>query len=196
MSKKVYSVFLIVICQFFVISLFAQDSFKEMDNYHGIDISYIFGGQLFNDNFIYNPGFTVETSYGKKIDKRVGLGIGTGYMSLTHEQFIPFFMEVNGYFKDKKSTPLIKMKMGYAYGWSHSTDNIPGYDFEGGFFFDAGFGRKIEINKKYSVMFHWSYRHQFGEIRYSAYAGKEYNEALNFDMFVLSLGIIRETDKD
>lgn len=165
-----------------------QDSIPE---YQRLDVSYIFGGQVYNNSMIYNPGFSFQGAYGRMINESVGLGIGTGYMHFEHENFIPLFVEVMGYKKNKPSTPLIKMQVGYSFAWYAGNMEIQGYDFKGGVYFDAGLGRKISINTNYSVLFHLSYRHQFAHMKYEIFGGQDYKEAMNYDMLVITLGLIR-----
>lgn len=177
----------------FLLSLFAlvgkgQDSIPE---YQRLEASYIFGGQVYNNSLIYNPGFSFQGAYGRMINESVGVGIGTGYMHFEHENFVPLFLEVMGYKKNKSITPLIKMQVGYSFAWYSGNMEIQGYHFHGGVYFDAGVGRKISINTNCSVLFQLSYRHQFAHMRYEIFGGQDYKEAMNYDMLVITLGLIR-----
>jgi hypothetical protein len=159
--------------------------------YQRFDASYVFGGQVYNNNFIYNPGFSFQSTYGIQLNESVAVGLGTGYTFLKDEHFMPFFIEASGSRKNKYGSPTVTMQFGYAHGWY--TGDIPNvnYDFRGGFFIDAGLGRKIPINRGYSFYFHWSYRHQFARMSYEVFGGQEFTESLNYDMLVISLGLIR-----
>jgi len=159
--------------------------------YQKLDASYIFGGQVYNNNFIYNPGFSFHASYGFRINESVGIGLGTGYSFLKDEHFIPFFVEVAGSRNNKAGSPTVSMQVGYAHAWY--TGDMPNtdYDFYGGIFIDAGLGRKIAINREFSLYFHWSYRHQFARMSYEVFGGQKYRESLNYDMLVISIGLIR-----
>lgn len=161
--------------------------------YQRIDASYIFGGQVYNNNFIYNPGFSFQASYGLRLSESVGIGVGTGYSFLKNEHFIPIFLEATGCRKNKASSPVVAMQVGYAHGWYTGNLADRDYDFHGGVFIDAGLGRKIQINTDYSLFFHWSYRHHFASMSYEIFGGMEYKESLNYDMLVISLGIIRHS---
>jgi hypothetical protein len=169
-----------------------SDQRDSLNTYQGIDLSYVFGGQVYNNNLVYNPGFSLRTSYGLMINESVGLGFGAGYYALQHEHFLPLFFEAMGYKKNKANTPVIKMQIGYSIGWYSGAVNIEGYKFTGGVFIDAGIGRKIPLNDRLSLLFQCTYRHQFARMEYEVYATEQYIEVLNFDMLVISLGLIRD----
>jgi hypothetical protein len=156
-----------------------------------LDASYIVGAQVYNNNFIYNPGYGFQVSYGINFNESVGIGLGTGYSSLQDEHFVPFFIEALGSRKKKTGSSVIMMQLGYALGWYSGDVPSQGYDFGGGMFIDAGLGRKITISKEYALYFHWSYRHQFAKMEYEVFGGQAYSEGINYDMIVISLGLIR-----
>jgi len=176
---------------FYYINAQVPDRKDTLNSYHRFDASYIFGGQVYNNNFIYNPGFSFQTSYGIQLNESVGIGLGTGYTHLKDEHFIPFYIEAAGCRKNRASSPMVSMQLGYAHGWY--TGDMPNdeYRFRGGIFIDAGLGRKIGVSSNYSLYFHWSYRHHFAKMSYEIFGGQEYTEPLNYDMVVISFGIIR-----
>jgi hypothetical protein len=151
----------------------------------------VFGGQVYNNNLVYNPGFSMQTAYGLMVNESVGIGFGAGYYVLQQEHFLPVFIEAMGYKKNKKNTPVIKMQIGYSIGWYSGSVNMKGYNFNGGVFIDAGIGRKIQLNERLSLFFQCSYRHQFAKMEYEVYGTEQYTEVLNYDMVVISLGLIR-----
>lgn len=190
MRKFTYTVSLTVLC---VIRIFAAepDSVSTPDRYQRLDLSYSFAEQVYNNNMIYNPGLAASASYGLMLNESVSLGLGTGYTALQEERFIPVFLETMGYIRNKPSTPVILMQVGYAFGWHTGIPDMEGYKFRGGIYIDAGMGRKININTHYSVFFHVSYRHQFARMEYEVFGGQSFKDDLNYDMLLISLGLIR-----
>ena len=189
-----YSISVILFCSF-LLQIKAQDTLKQVSRliYQRIDASYVFGGQIYNNNFIYNPGFSFQASYGILLNESVGIGAGVGYYKLQDEHFMPVFVEAVGCRKNKASSPMVKMQLGYSPGWYSGNMQVAGYQFKGGIYIDAGLGRKIPVNKAYSFYFHWSYRHQFARMEYEVFGGQHYTESLNYDMVVITLGIIRHS---
>ena len=186
--KKVFSIILLI-CS---VQLWANNEQPKLlkGTYQRIDASYVFGAQLYNDNFLYNPGYSFQLTHGFKVHDDVNLGLGTGYLSLENERFIPFHFEVLGYKKKKKNAPFVKFQLGYSIGWNQATTSMDGYKMRGGVYFNAGLGRRIELNDKFSVLFHWSYVHQSASMEYEVFGGYEYEEELNYDMILLSVGIL------
>ncbi len=165
---------------------------KEPDSlrtYTRADLSFIFGGQIHNDNFLYNPGFSFQAVYGIMVNELLGIGAGAGYQVFRNEKFIPVFLEVSGYRKPGKNSSFLKTQAGYSVGWYTGTTGMEGYDYRGGLFFDAGFGRKFPLGRKSDVMFHCSYRHQCARVDYNSPSSREYDQKLHYDMIVIHLGL-------
>lgn len=167
-------------------------SLKELGFYQTVEASYVIGAQVFNDNFVYNPGYSFSTSYGKKLNHSVGIGLGIASRTFEDESFLPIYGEIIGYKKNKANTPFIRMQMGYALGWDNRSSQAEGYEFSGGVFLGAGMGRKIRLNDNFSIMLSWAYQHQFAKMEYEIYSTTNYSEILNYDMITISVGLIRE----
>lgn len=195
-AKKVENVnsgSLLSVCLLFL-SLHAVHGQAEGSShlYKTITVSYVVGAQLYNDNFLYNPGFMIQAAAGKQINKDLSAGVGFGYMPLEGEQFAPVFAEITGYRKKKQRTSFIRYQMGYAVGWSHAHSQSELYDLNGGPFLNFGTGRQIAVNDKYSMFFQLSFCHQFAELSYTLFGNQEFTDRLNYDMLHLSLGFILE----
>ena len=134
-------------------SLNAQnDNVKKHPNYQSLNLSYIIGGQVYNDNFLYNPGYSIKASFGKEINSDIAAGVGVGYMPLTKETFLPLYIEILGRKKKKDNTPFISFQGGYSIGWRSSTSSNHQYDLDGGLFINAGLGRRIKVNEMGNVI--------------------------------------------
>ncbi len=182
----------VVLLLFTVGSVNAQEEkkgWKDIPTYQTINASYIYGIQIYNDNVLYNPGYSLQFSIGKSIHKDVSVGLGSGYFALKDEHFVPIFMEVIGNKKKKENTPFIRIQAGYSIAWNGASSNNEYYDLSGGLYFNAGMGRKIKINDSYALMLHWSLCHQFADMEYSAF-GKKYSDTLNYDMIQISVGLL------
>lgn len=183
----------IALVTFLAISSLNAQTTKKHTNKKSIqrfNISYVFGGQVYNDNLIYNPGISMEASYGLKISEDVSVGIGSGYMGLKNENFIPLFIETIGYHERKGRHRYVKFQGGYSFAWSNDDYTSENYDIKDGIFFDFGIGRKWEINENLKLTIQTSYRHQFATMSYTMFGDQEFNDVLNFDMLILSVGII------
>lgn len=171
-------------------TLNAQKDASKEKFYQSLNLSYIVGGQVYNDNFLYNPGYSLKFSYGKKVNSDISIGLGTGYLSLSNENFLNHFVEIIGKKKKKNNTPFVNFQGGYSIGWLNSTNSSQYYKINGGIFINAGLGRMIKINEKYILLFHWSYCHQFAKMEYEIFGGNDYSEILNYDMLQISIGVL------
>ncbi len=155
-----------------------------------LDVSYILGAQVYNDLFLYNPGYSTQLTTSLQLQKTFDVGIGAGYTQLSNERFVPIYIEAIGYKKKKENSPAIKFQLGYSLGWSTLATNQENFDMNGGLYFNAGIGRKFAVNDQFSVLFHWSYSHQFAKMKYTVFESKPYSEVLSFEMLQLSIGVI------
>lgn len=157
-----------------------------------VDISYMFGGQFYNDHFLYDPGACIQFTQSYKVSKSFEAGLGTGYISLMNENFIPVYAEAFGYKKSSRNSPVILFQLGGVFAWLNTEAYPSDYAMEGGVFFSAGMGRKIQLKHRYSILFHWSICHISAKFNYQISGGNEISSPANYDMLQLSFGVIRE----
>lgn len=155
-----------------------------------IDAAYIFGGQLYNDNFLYDPGISILGSYGRSINKRITLGIGTGVLLLEDASFLPVYVDFTGYRSGKKNPGFIVMQLGYSHGWNHSLKEFNDYKFRGGLMVGGGLGKRFEVCETFDLAAFFIYRHQFAGVEYRVFEGHQYREELNYDLITFGIRII------
>jgi len=157
-----------------------------------IFVSYLFGGQIYNDHFLYNPGLSAQYTQSYKVSKSFEAGLGVGYISMINESFIPIYLEAFGYKNKSYNSPFIKFQMGYSPAWYKNKEFPSDYQLSGGLYFSAGLGRKIRLRNRYSVLFYWSYCHQSGSINYLIFGNNDYYSSVSYDYFMISFGMMRE----
>lgn len=153
--------------------------------YTRLDIAYIFGAQVYNDNFLYNPGFNFYGAYGIFISEKFSAGMGTGLQYFKNEKFIPVFIDLTGHISKKKNTRTLSLQCGYSVAWSNALRNFSNSRLNGGVYLNAGFGRQFYISEGFAIILHISYRHQFAEIEYEIFDQRTYRERINYDMLVI-----------
>jgi hypothetical protein len=168
----------------------SEEQDTTLDHFIRLDLSYIIGGQIYNDNFLYNPGFNIYGTYGLDIYERMSVGLGTGLQQFRNEKFIPVFIDITGRISKKKNTRLISLQGGYSFAWSESLKNLTDSKLNGGIYIGAGFGRKFYLNKAFSIIAGLSYRHQFAEIEYELFNLRNYMERINYDLLVISISFL------
>lgn len=185
LKKVIFLVFLFTLLISDAIALVPGVSDSIRRDYSRLDISYIIGGQAYNDNFLYNPGFSLYGAYGIFISDRLSAGLGTGLQYFRDERFIPVFIDFTGHVSKKRNTRTLFLQCGYSVGWSNALRNLTNYSFRGGIYLNAGFGRKFYISEGFALILHISYRHQFAEIEYEVFDQHNYRERINYDMLVI-----------
>ena len=110
-----------------------------------LNASYQLGGQVYNDHFVYNPGFSTQFTQSYKLTESFEVGIGTGYFHLLDDSFIPYYFEVLGYKKNGRNSPLMRFQVGGTSAWYRSNNYPSDYSTSGRFFFSAGMGRKFKM---------------------------------------------------
>jgi hypothetical protein len=168
----------------------SEDPDTAVKHFIRLDLAYIIGGQIYNDNFLYNPGFNVYGTYGLDIHDRMSVGLGTGLQQFRNEKFIPVFIDMTGWISKKKNTRLVSLQLGYSFGWSESLKNLTDSNLNGGVYIGAGFGRKFYLTEAFSVIASLSYRHQFAELEYEVFNLRDYRERINYDLLVIGISFL------
>lgn len=193
MIRKVLFIKLGIILMLFVVinPVGAQDKDNVDDKIvFQFETGYLFGGQLYNDNFIYNPGFKAGLGTYRKLDGKTMIGINTGIYSFSeNEKFVPIKIEFIGITKKDKSCPYLNFGFGYSFGWDEDLNDLKKYDLKGGFHIGAGLGRKFKFDKL-DMLFGLVYEHQFAKLENELDYNTKYTENLNFDWAAFNLKII------
>ncbi len=170
-------------------TLFAQQLFNKPLKAK-IEGGFIHGTQLYNDNSIYNPGFYFSATESVELNKYLNLGLGAKYVQLKNERFIPIYLDLINYIKDKQNTFYINGQFGYSIGWNPAIANLKNSDYSGGLCVAAGLGRRFRLADSVSLLLQLKYTHQFALLEYEIYDHKNYAEKLNYDMVSLSIGVL------
>ncbi len=163
---------------------------KDKPFQSSIDASVVIGTQIYNDNFLYNPGFALNVSHDYKINKRLAAGIGAGYLSMESENFIPIFLDFFAKNSKKDNSGILNFQLGYSFSGNKKAKLLDAYDMQGGMYFSAGFGRMWKLNDSFSVLGKVSYTQQFSFLEYEVYDQQEYREPVDFAMIRLTFGIL------
>jgi len=191
--KGIFYLALVYLLLFEVFSVVASESErqgKEDKIYQTLACSYVVGAQVYNDNFLYNPGGAIQVSTGWKLKKDLYTGFGAGYIGLQDERFVPLFWEAYGFRSKKRNSPYIRFQSGYAPGWIEPAKHQQGYEVHGGLYFSAAAGRKIELSDRFALLFQVAYTHQNGELEYEVFGKEEHVSELNFDMIWFTVGLL------
>lgn len=186
-----FNILLILLLCFLGRQLQAQEE-EDKTNvkfYHELQISGLIGGQISNENFVYQSGLSAQYLANLRLSKRVSYGFGFGYERLIGEEtFLPIFLEFKGFTSKKKHPNFLSMQLGYAFAQHPGEEAFVNYRFQGGLFFSPGIGRQFKLGKEIAFALSLHYKHQFARLSYENF-GTRYEETLNFDFLVLRLAM-------
>jgi len=192
MKKKFTYILLPVLLINFCSRLQAVSPEKDppSDFHAQFDMAFVLGAQVYNDNFLYNPGLAFLGAYGKQVNKKVFLGLGTGVMALQDVVFVPLFIDFSGTRGGKVASSLVNIQAGYAPGFDRHRPIFTNSHMNGGLYMGAGIGQQFRLGNQFSLALILAYRHQFATIGYQVAEGHHYSEKLHFDMLSLGIRII------
>jgi hypothetical protein len=144
----------------------------------------------YNNNIV--PGADFHYCYGIKSGKKLGLGVGGGFIYFENETFVPFFLNALYFLSQSKYASFINVEAGYAMGWSKKYIEYHNANFSGGEYLGIGFGKKIFTNKQMPVYIGIKYNHQFAEAQYETDLHKQQNKSLHYNMVFINIGLMLE----
>lgn len=152
--------------------------------------AYLLGFEVYNSNFLFRPGHTVNFAHSYKINKYVNCGLGAGVMKLDDENFYPLYANVLALRSKKSVDKFVRCNVGYSLAHSKVISKMDNYDLRGGGFFKFGVGRTYPLNKTLALSTEFSYLHQNAKLDFTNYNSVVYSEVLNYSFFQLSLGLV------
>jgi hypothetical protein len=163
---------------------------KSLNLHHTAEVGFSIGGQLSNDNFVYETGRLFQYTADVQVSARVYYGLGIGVEKFDTETFVPITASFKGLLKKKDSTPYLTAQLGYAFGSNSNVNDYAGYSYQGGLLFSPGFGYKLSVKDKYSILFSVNYKHQFATLKYETFDRQVFRDNLNFDLLSFRVGIL------
>jgi hypothetical protein len=191
MSKLRLPLFFLILCVPFL-ELSAQDdtaSKGKLDIKTDIQVGMIAGGQILNQEFVYESGVMGQFGVTARLSPAIRLGLGLGLQSLEEETILPFFLDLKAQFKEGENAPFLGLNIGSSTGWSSFYDNLPGYEYEGGFYFSPYYSFQFLVSEEVNVLFSMGYIHQIAEVEYIMEFAEEYEERFSLDFLTLRTGI-------
>lgn len=98
------------------------------------------GSVSYTNQYIFWQG--LETSHGYMFNEHHYLGVGAGIFLLPIDNvpsFTNVFIDYHAYIKDKKSTPVVGIKLGFMHALTMASDDSKGFLFRNGLQIEPGF---------------------------------------------------------
>lgn len=166
-----------------------KDDDEKITFHPEVQAGVIVGGEISDGRFIHKAGKLIELIANFRFSNRVYYGFGGGVEIFKEETFIPIYVHFKGMLNKTANTSFITAQIGYASAENKSVYSFTNYQYSGGIFFSPGWGYRLNVKDKYSLMLGINYKHQFANIKYKTGYGTEIKEVLSFNLISFRLGI-------
>jgi hypothetical protein len=148
---------------------------------------YLLGGQIYNESFSYNPGFSADVSAYYGLNETIFVGGGAGIAALVQkEQFVPLYLSFLGFTRAEKSGTYFLLNAGASVGSGDAYEALERFELNGGPFFKAGIGRRFVINN-FAFLMGVAFQHQWARGTFESAFGSSYSEPFNYDYLAFEL---------
>lgn len=185
-----YRLLLTCISTLLVLSFWAQESQSGSLIRPSITASLLNGGQATSSTFYFKSGFGAYVSFRYQPENAmIYPALFTGVERLSEEILLPVGFEYHIRLKEKLPAGFLSLSGGYAFGFNNQFEEIDGYEYYGGVFFNPGWGYAWPLNEKNRLEVAIRYRHQFLRTEFYKDGLEQYTNNYEYMMLQLSAGI-------
>lgn len=186
-----YRLLLTCISALLVLSFWAQESQSGSLIRPSITASLLNGGQATSSTFYFKSGFGAYVSFRYQPENAmIYPALFTGVERLSEEILLPVGFEYHIRLKEKLPAGFLSLSGGYAFGFNNQFEEIDGYEYYGGVFFNPGWGYSWPLSEQKKLEFVLRYRHQFLRTEFYKDGLEQYTNNYQYMMLQLSVGIL------
>lgn len=157
----------------------------------GISVGMLTGGRASSSTFYFRGGvggyFSLQL---KKENQKIFPALNLGVERLSEETLLPIGLCYNVLFSENENSGFLTVGGGYALSFNENYENVSGYEYYGGAFFNPGWGYKWSLTSGSDLFVTVKYRHQFLRTEFNAPNVPEVTERFQYMMLQLTTGII------
>lgn len=185
-----YRLLLAFIANLLVLSVFGQESRSGSAIRPGVSISLLNGGQATSSTFYFKSGFGAYVSFRYQPQEALIFpALFTGVERVGDETLLPVGFEYHVRLKQNLPAGFLSLSGGYAFGFNNQFEEIDGYEYYGGVFFNPGWGYAWSISQQNKLEVSIRYRHQFLRTEFYKDGLEDYTNNYQYMMLQLSAGI-------
>lgn len=155
-----------------------------------LEIGGLRGIQLSKTFPILKSGALAEINVTKSIGNYVEVGVGTAYLQLENEEFIPLFLHCRAHKKSQTNSPFFTTSIGYSKARNRDFENAIYNNYVGKVYFSPGIGYYYRINDKWGLTAGLNYIMQKVDLEHLNTEGQSYhNESLTIDLISFKVGV-------
>lgn len=156
-----------------------------------VSTGFLTGGRATSSTFYFRGGIGAYAQFNWiSAESPIYPSLSIGVEKLTEETLLPLGLEYAIRFSTQPNTGFLMIGGGYAFSFHESYENIPGYEYYGGVFFNPGWGFKWLLKNGSELFVNARYRHQFLKAEFEADGVSEYTERFQYMLLQLTTGII------
>lgn len=157
----------------------------------GVSTGLLTGGRASSSTFYFRGGvggyFSLQL---KRPDQLIYPSFTIGVEKLTEETLVPVGAAYTVLFSDRPYSGYLIVGGGYALSFHEAFENISGYEYYGGAFFNPGWGYRWLLKSGSELFVQTRYRHQFLRAEYEVEGVEQYTERFQYMMLQLTTGLI------
>jgi hypothetical protein len=194
LSTKGYSmpVFLqrYILSTVFVLMLVASSTSQVVRP--SLSVGFMNGGRATTSNFYFKSGLSASvTAFINTVNPKITPGFSIGVERLDSETLIPLGLEYQVLLSDKTHTGFLTIGGGYAFAAKNEEyENADGFDYQGGAFFNPGWGYRWSLNSGDHLFVAIKYKHQFMKTEFHSQGKDVFTDRYNYMLLHFTTGII------
>ena len=174
----------------YILPSLAQESEEKARLKPSFSIGLLNGGQASTTKFYFKSGFGAYFSIGlKQDDSWISPILHIGVEKIETETLLPLGLEYNIRFKPSQNSGFMSFSGGYAFAFNPEFEDIDGYEYKGGLFFNPGWGYTWKLSNKSEFFTSVRYRHQFLSAEFYKQGVEKYTETFQYMFLQLTAGI-------
>ena len=154
---------------------------------HNLETGLVIGGQITNDNFIYNSGAIVYYTANIPFKEKFFIGGGFAIESFDKETIIPLFANFKASLS-KNNRWYIFTDIGGTLVRNKYFASFTKYEYWGGFYYSTGISYQVPVTENISFISNIGLIHQNNWVEYTTIGGSLYKEKVSFNLLNLRVG--------
>lgn len=157
-----------------------------------LSVGFMNGGRATTSNFYFKSGISaLFTAFINTTNPKITPGFSFGIERLDKETLLPAGIEYQILLSEKPYTGFITIGGGYAFAAKNEEyENADGFDYQGGAFFNPGWGYRWTLANSDVLFVTIKYKHQFMKTEFHSQGMDVFTDRYNYMLLHFSTGII------
>lgn len=157
-----------------------------------LSVGFMNGGRATTSNFYFKSGLSANvTAFINTVNPKITPGFSIGIERLDSETLIPAGLEYQVLLSDKSNTGFLTIGGGYAFAAKNEEyEKTDGFDYQGGAFFNPGWGFRWSLNGGDHLFVAIKYKHQFMKTEFHSQGMDVFTDRYNYMLLHFTTGII------